>query len=176
MDSKDYPHPKYYVLDEDGFFKDFLGSIILNAPDNLHKPRKPPEWQIDLNIAFDIMRAGADMYCAKRRRLKGEEARLHAILDKSIAAYQAGERQTGMDEIYRFEVAIFGHIENGKRTYEYFPELDDRGVSASQKQSKKNAERPSTTVVTIAGLGEIANFDEAYQIAKAKFGDGTEGL
>lgn len=175
MDPKDYPHPQYWALESDGDFKDLLGSIILRAPDNFYNSSLSPEWQLTLDVAFDILRAGTDLYCRKRKRLKDQQARLNSILDVALAAYQAGDRQTGMDEVYRFEVAIFGHIEFGKRTYEYFPELD---VYPDEDMTRLDQTDPShlpATSVEIAGLGEIANFKDAFEAAKAKFGPDGKG-
>jgi hypothetical protein len=174
MKPEDYPHPLYFFLEEDRSFKGLIATVILSAPNNFYHSDAPPEWRLDLDIAFDILRAGADMYCRRRRRLKGEEARLHGILDVALAAYRAGDHQTGVDEVYRFEVAIFGHIENGKRTYEYFPELDTGGYQTPQERQPGPAPKVPTTVVEIAGVGEVANFNDAYAIAKAKYEAGNK--
>jgi hypothetical protein len=181
MDPKDYPHPRYWVLESDGDFKDFLSIIIMRAPYDLNNPSLSPERQLTLEIAFDILRAGADLYCRKRKRLKGQEERLNAILDTALAYYHVGDGAAGGGEIYRFEVAIFGHIENGKRTYEYDPDLDV--IALADYEAKKDgkqyeramAAQSKTTVAEIAGLGEIANFKDAYEAAKSKFGPDGKG-
>lgn len=87
---------------------DFIAYVLGGAPDQF-----PEEdfllagEQMNLDRAFALLKTGAGLVCRKRPGWADRHPALIELLDKSLAAYHAGDEDAGASFLNDFEEAAF---------------------------------------------------------------------
>ncbi len=86
---------------------DFLGYVILSAPDNFPvEDFLAADDQMNLNKAFKQLRDGVEIAYPETFFPEKKPA-LYALLDRSLAAYRAGDDVASAHLLQDFEASIF---------------------------------------------------------------------
>ena len=94
------------VRDIDSLYN-FIGYVLIYAPDRFPKRDfRPPDQQINLDRAFDELRAGT-RFIDPEVADEAKQKTLASLLDQSLEAYRKGDEVKGAHLLQDFQDLIF---------------------------------------------------------------------
>lgn len=96
--------PVYLMRDINDLW-DHIAYVVHYAPNFPPEPSLLPEQQMTLSLAFEQLHQGVDIAYSKSET--AARAKLHDLLDRALAEYQAGGREKAGAMLNEFEGVIF---------------------------------------------------------------------